>query len=565
MWAGRGAAETSGARLVHRASDLPPARADRRSAGLNAPIVLVGTLPEPGRLESALNWDLLLIDPRIDHLADGAAILRAGVPAPALPGETSGPADRQPRRRTPRLSASVEIRASLLLRSAVGHGLQGSAGARDRSSCLTRVSHLVPRVRVSSGRRPGLAWAAVVPELPSWARTMDAFGPTPADTFALWQALAPVPSSPTAAEALRVRACLAHQLFALTGFSPALGWAALITGTNNPVEVVTAAHNAGIRILPPSVQSGSAMWENDVDASVPSLRAPLGILEEIASTADDIGRSVRLDGPFASVPDLVRRVPAIAASPDTLRGLLEVGALDSLCDRELLLTHWSVVSEWCKNPTDSTNPELLAAGVPLFAIPSDVAVDAQETGGWWDRFVMDRATSDAPEAVSVTPVDGGAALKEAVPSERRIWRKDGEDLIVLALQGGERSVHCVLTPVKDGGATPRSIVVQTAKPSGDGAPAVWIDAALVSPPVGQVEVSVPLLGDRDRDLERIRRVKAILGRYTGDIQVRLALIHGDSRRDLPPAADDKVVWSGELVDDLEVLLGPNSVRLATSG
>jgi hypothetical protein len=520
---------------------------------MSAPIVLVGELPEAGTFD-ALMCDPLLSNPRIDHQVGGVAMLRAGLKTQCLSGGPDDPgelaADHSP------TECSVEIRAGHLLR-ALGHGLdllERETGAR-----------FSPGESLGStfGRHaaPGPAWPAVVPELPAWARTAEAFGSNQADTFALWQALIPAQPTPATEAALRARACLAHQLFILTEISPALGWAALMAGTDDPGAVVGAAREAGIRVLPPTVQSASTTWENDAAPSVLGLRAPLRIIEDIASTADQIALSFRLQGPFASVPDLVRRIPAIAADPRILRRLLEVGSLDALCDRELVLMNWSVVSEWCSVAFDPAIAAPLVADVPLFAVPSHSDVDPSEMGDWWDRLVTGKPSSPTPDPISFTAGEGAVELRATAASARRAWRIDGENFIVLALQTGAQSVHAVIATSDDRESMSRSITLHGAKQTANGAPAVWIDTALVSAPVSEMEVLVPLLGDRDRDLERLRRLQAILRRHPGDLPVRLALIHGESRRDLPRSDDNKVAWSVELADDLEVLLGPNSVRL----
>ncbi len=520
----------------------------------NRPVILVGERPERGRFDGLL-WDSLLADPRIEDLADGAVILRAHVHPPVWLAQTGGLTDVQAGDLP--LECAVEIRESLLL-SALGQALdlvERETGAR-----------FVPGEPLGSlferHITPGPEWAAVVPELPIWARTADAFGSTQADTITLWQTLAPVPPTPQADAALRTRACLAHQLFALTAFSPALGWAALLTGSRDLEAVVAAARGAGVRVLPSTVQTASSIWE-PLDSLVPTVRPPLRVLERMASTVVEIADSFRVAGPFASIPELARRVPATIATPDILRRLAEAGALDSVCDGALVAANWGVVSDWCKGASDSANPEPMVEGTSLFAIPPAAEAGDQEPDDWWKRFIMDQVSPPAANLVAFAPSDGAVELKDAVPSESRPWRNSGEDLLVMTLRAGDRPVHAVIAPPADRVDTPRSVSVKMSNPPDDGTAAVWIDTALLSAPVGHVEVLVTLLGDRDRDMERLRRVQAIVAQYPGDLQVRLALIHGESRRDLPRSDDAKVAWSAALVDDLEVLLGPDRVRLQT--
>ncbi|MGH2388083.1 MAG: hypothetical protein ACRDIE_07735, partial [Chloroflexota bacterium] len=507
--------------LAHLGVVIPPVRAERDLfsepepyADLSAhrPIFLVPELADQ-ELLTVLFADPLLVNPRLEATADDCRVVQAGIRRPKRPAglpisDAGNPGERQ-------IEYAVEVRASRLL-GAVRHGLI----LYERETGVPPVLGEACEAGGEPTAAPTAEWLALVPELPAWARSVAAFGPTPAETYARWLNLIPMAPTAGAGRALRTRAYLTHHLVALTLYSPAMGWAALLSVAEDAGKTLVAADAAGVRVLPPSVQGAELEWVSDHQAGTPCVRPPLRVLSGIGSLADQIVLSRRLDGPFESVGDLVRRVPALAANPDLFRCLLEAGALDQVGDASRMQAHWSAIAAWCASAI--SNPEAaepVADGTPVFGVPAEPDHPLGDVHGWWGRFgrAAEQVGSQADQ--SCLSIEGTPGLAKATIRGSRSWRADGAELTVIALEDDARSRRIVLAGPETGEGAPRPVSVLSAPPTRDGGTPIWVESRLVAAPRPQVEIIVPLVGDRDRDLDRLSRLQATLREHKGDSPV----------------------------------------------
>jgi hypothetical protein len=555
--------------LGHLDAVIPPVRAERdlfseppsspseletdRSA---RPIFLVPEFADD-ELLAMLLADPLLIEPRLDQTAGQCRVVRAGVRRPELAHIAPDSRDQAPD--TTAIECVVEVRESRLL-GALRHGLalvERETGARvaPGEPWGAAWEPIAP---------PPLEWMALAPELPAWARVVDALGATPTETLTRWLALAPIAPSSTTVYALRTRAYLVHHLAALAAYSPAIGCAALLSVAEDSGATLVATHARGVHILPPSVQSAEADWVTEGPAEAPCVRPPLRVLRAIGTIAGQITLSCRVDGPFKSVRDLLRRVPA-TAHPDALRCLLEAGALDQVGDGPRMRTDWSEVAAWCTAvAADPAAPEPMVDGIPVFGAPVEQEVPLTDVRGWWERFGSVGDPPDASAALPAMRVGGSIDLANVTMRGSRPWCEGGEVLTVIAAEDGAGAVRVILAAGENGAAVPLSIAVLPTPSVHEGAASVWVESTLVTAPLSQVEVIVPLLGDRDRDLDRLTRLRAILLEHQGDDPVRLVLSRADSRKVVERSSEDGVTWSAALVDALEMLLGPHCATLTDS-
>jgi hypothetical protein len=97
-------------------------------------------------------------------------------------------------------------------------------------------------------------------------------------------------------------------------------------------------------------------------------------------------------------------------------------------------------------------------------------------------------------------------------------------------------------------------------------PPLYVCAALAVPRAPHtVHVLVSRLGDREADLARLLQVQDLLDRHPGGDTAQLYLLHGGRRRRLDTGAALMVAWSAALREELEALLGPDTIELLPDG
>jgi hypothetical protein len=267
-----------------------------------------------------------------------------------------------------------------------------------------------------------------------------------------------------------------------------------------------------------------------------------------------------MDGPFRSVGDLVRRVPA-AANPDLLRCLLEAGALDQVGDCRRTRTDSSEVAAWCAAAADPAAREAMVDDTPVCGASVEPEIPLDDLSGWWERFASVGDPTCASPVLAARQAGGSIDPTDLTMLGGRPWRAGGEAVTVIAAKDVSGTSRVILAGHETGTGAPRSIDVVPTPSAREDAASVWVESTLVIAPLVQVEVIVPLLGDRDRDLDRLSRLRAILLEHRGDDPVRLVLSRADSRKVVERLKEDGVTWSAALVDALEMLLGPHCATL----
>ncbi|HXT34728.1 MAG TPA: hypothetical protein VN837_04045, partial [Chloroflexota bacterium] len=213
------------------------------------PLFLVAEEPHANILR-VLGDDPLLSDARITD-SPGSFALRATVGA--LPRPTGHVHEDSPAGARDR---TVELRPSRLLwllREAMVMVEQetGAMARLGEENVAWPISGSLPHAELLAG----------LPEIPAWAATARAYGPTSHDSASLWLALAPSLPTLSAAAALRTRAYLAHALVALASGWPALDWTALLATVPKPGD---GTHP--VAALPVDLASGEESASGEVTA-----------------------------------------------------------------------------------------------------------------------------------------------------------------------------------------------------------------------------------------------------------------------------------------------------------
>lgn len=427
-----------------------------------------------------------------------------------------------------------------------------------------------------TGALLGSGWLRLQPELPQWACTAPVGLSGAVDLFEHWRALAPESSSAEAIAALHARAGLVWRLAYLAAQDPRAGWTALLaTCDAGALAAVTqGARAAGYTLLPPSVLYSGIDWEPDGES--PALRAGLACIPGAMSFASGIVAERARGGPFTSLFDLARRIPALRAAPDLLRRLVVAGAADDLHERGVVLGNWPAIAAWCRAPAEAGMTSSDAAPEPEAALDPAMAVDATQLAIWSRALspllaapdgdaAIPRQIDDAllPSAVLAAPPPIGEPLRVAgVVLARREIRRDAQALTLLQVGDGAASIILLGEANDESAQEDGAWVAIDAVRSDAHAALVFVAARLATPrPPRTVEVVVPRLGDRDADLARLLQVQELLGRHPGGDTVHLSLLHAGRRRRLDTGAPLTVAWSPALREELETVLGPDTVEL----
>ena len=367
---------------------------------------------------------------------------------------------------------------------------------------------------------------------------------------------------------------LTWALAAITDAYPAAGWLALLEAlpTTSLASGVAAAAQAGIPTLLPSVARSEERWIPEMAEGRWALRPGLAAILALGVLAAEIVHD-RAARPYASLFDLLRRVPALANEPRRALRLVLEGALDDLHDRQALLSHWPEIEAWCARSlapsTRSEHDDRAPDDPPDLAAPA--LLPERQVAAWAQAFApipgveAPARIEDAllPAAAQYVPVGERVRVAGAVRALRALPATDGHEtpMALVELTDGRASVQALIalgdrdTPPPIEGAW-LTLDLLMAEREGNRL-LVQESLAIVRIPT-PIGVSVPVQGNREADLARLLEVRAILARHPGGRAAQVALLDGGRRRVLQLGALS-VRWGEPLRCELEALLGTGMV------
>lgn len=200
-------------------------------------------------------------------------------------------------------------------------------------------------------------------------------------------------------------AMIAYQTAYLKANYPADFMAALMTAdegnTDRQAIEVSEALGMGLTVLPPDV---NASHENFSVTDDRTIRFGLAAIKNVGSnavTAIIAERSAQ--GPFQDLSDLFRRVPTQALNKKTVESLAQAGALDSIAERNAVLTNMETLLEFGrsihkqhdagqKNLFGGTSTTLAPASVTL--APAEAATKQERLR--WEKELLGLYVSEHP-------------------------------------------------------------------------------------------------------------------------------------------------------------------------
>ena len=331
---------------------------------------------------------------------------------------------------------------------------------------------------------------------------------------------------------------------------------------------LAAAARAGIPTLLPSVVRSEDRWTPEVADGQWALRPGLAAIPALGVLAAEIVHD-RTARPYASLFDLLRRVPALANEPRLVLRLVLEGALDDLHDRQALLSHWQEIAAWCARslapPAGSGHGNQALDDLPDLAAPA--LLPERQLAAWAQAFApipgveAPITIEDAllPTAAQHVPAGERVCVAGAVRALRALPATDGHEtpMALVELTDGRASVQALIaiadrdTPLPVEGTW---LVLDLLIAEREGIRLMVQESLAVVRIPPSIGVSVPVQGNREADLARLLEIRAILARHPGGRAVQVALLDGGRRRVLQ-LGDLSVRWGEPLRCELEALLG----------
>ena len=373
---------------------------------------------------------------------------------------------------------------------------------------------------------------------------------------------------------------------------PAEYMAALLTSVGDSKDklgiYLSECRRMGIKVLAPDVNESSA----DFTAVGNDVRFGLGAVRNVGyAVVDAISAAREGRGRFVSFHDFLRKVPIQVVNKRTLESLIKAGAFDSLgaTRRGLLEIHEDAVDSAVSLKRNEANGQVdLFGGVFDFEDEPDRVPDRPE---WskrdklaFEREMLGLYVSDHPLAGLETQLakHASATISDILGGEAA---QDGEQVTIAGLVTGVQ--HRVarnsgnqygIVQVEDFGA--EISVMFLGKTYQEFSPALTNDAIVVvrgrvsvrddgvnlhavsmfAPDLGQSLGSGPLIisvQDHRATTDVVAALNDVLIRHSGDNEVRLRLVKGDTARvfEIPYP----VAVSADLYGELKSLLGPSCV------
>jgi DNA polymerase-3 subunit alpha len=171
-------------------------------------------------------------------------------------------------------------------------------------------------------------------------------------------------------------ALIAYQTAYLKAHYPACFMAGLLNSDSSNLDRVTIeveeCRRMGMKVLPPDVNEsyqGFSVVKETVDTSTPTLRFGLqavkGLGEDVVA---EIVQERKKNGPYKDLADFAKRIPGRAFNKKSLEALTKSGGLDCFGDRNQILFNTDVLLEFHKQIAQ----EASSGQTNLFAAPGDV-------------------------------------------------------------------------------------------------------------------------------------------------------------------------------------------------
>jgi len=370
---------------------------------------------------------------------------------------------------------------------------------------------------------------------------------------------------------------------------PAEYMAALLTSVGDSRDKLAMYLNEcrrmGIKVLPPDV-SESILYFAAVGEDI---RFGLGAVRNVGANVVDGIIGARAEGPYTSFHDFLKRVPAHAANKRTVESLIKAGAFDTMGStrRALVEIHEDAVEQAVLDKRREAQGEVGFDFDSLWDEPQEVQkVPERPEYTKKDKLAFERDmlglyVSDHPLAGLEVPLakHRSIAIVDMLASEsltdgdqvtiaglvtsaqHRVAKQSGNPYGIVAIEDFEGTVDVMFMGKTYQEFQPilvqDSILVVRGRVSRrDDGMNIHAQSAF-APDLGTMDVSGPitLLLPEQRATERlVKDLAEVLGRHSGDTEVRLKMHRGGSAKvfEVPMP----VAVSADLFGDLKSLLGP---------
>lgn len=373
---------------------------------------------------------------------------------------------------------------------------------------------------------------------------------------------------------------------------PAEYMAALLTSVGDSKDklgmYLSECRRMGIKVLAPDVNESRV----DFTAVGGDIRFGLGAVRNVGSNVVEAIAVARNDkGRFASFHDFLKKVPIQVANKRTIESLIKAGAFDSLgaTRRSLLEVHEDAVDSAVSQKRAEANGQVGFDFDSLWDEPEaerELAVPDRPEWSKRDKLAFEREmlglyVSDHPLAglelplaklasATITEVLGGDAAQDGehvtvaglvTSVQHRVARNSGNQYGIVTVEdfGGEISVMFLGKTYQEfaPALTNDSVVVVRGRVSVRDDGMNLHAVSLTVPDLGQSLGAGPLVisvQENRATTDVISALSDVLIRHSGDNEVRLKLIRGDTARVFEIPFPVKV--SADLYGELKTLLGP---------
>src|SRR3990167_3222254 len=376
-------------------------------------------------------------------------------------------------------------------------------------------------------------------------------------------------------------------------------------------EAVQECRKLGIEVLPPDINESRSSFTYLNNRAI---RFGLTAIKNLGS--DTVAAAIRereKGGAFASLSDLLRRVPQETVNKKSIESLIQSGALDRFGERNLLYTNCERMLNFARAQSegDPSQPSLFGAMLKkaeLALFPAPPLAEAQKLA--WERELLGLYVTTHPlarAAVAIRPLlpplrtqlqradpDEIIPLLASVAAVKEIRTKKGDPMAFVTLEDESGSVETVVFPrlyqeqralwtqdallfvrgKVDAKGDERKLIAEYARP---------VDAARIHDTVqsemgasgaatiaASLQAAAPLasaalivtLADRDLTPEAQSNLQTLLTRNPGPVRVHIAVTkHGKTRTIETSFA---IQYTEDIQQAIERICGEGSVTYPTT-